>query len=407
MMNSEDRRPGHGTQIRRAKARTEKAESPSAQARRASELSYRRLFEATKDGILILEADTGRISDVNPFLLEMLGFSHAELVGRPIWEIGAFKDIVSNKARFEQLRGQGYVRSENLPLETRDGRMITVEFVTNVYQACGRNVIQCTVRDVTERNRAEKQMRLLNAGLEQRVVQRTAQLQSVNDGLEAFNYSVSHDMQAPLRRVQGFIEVLQMEAGPSLSQKNRLNLMAVCHETQRMRNLIDDLLAFARLGVSEMQKTEVHLDSLVQETLGDFQAETKKRNILWEIHPLLAVWADRALLRLALVNLISNAVKFTGARAQAKIEISHVPGSDSETVVCIRDNGAGFDARYAGKLFGVFQRLHSNEEFEGTGIGLANVQRIIRAHGGRVWAEGVVDGGATFYFSIPKKAANF
>jgi light-regulated signal transduction histidine kinase (bacteriophytochrome) len=137
--------------------------------------------------------------------------------------------------------------------------------------------------------------------------------------------------------------------------------------------------------------------------MGDFQAGTAERNIAWEIHPLPSVWADRALLRLALVNLISNAVKFTGARADAKIEIGCAPSDGGETVIFVRDNGAGFDPQYAHKLFGVFQRLHSQDEFEGTGVGLANVQRIIHRHGGRTWAEGVVDGGATFYFSIPKQ----
>ena len=157
------------------------------------------------------------------------------------------------------------------------------------------------------------------------------------------------------------------------------------------------------IGRAEMQKTDVNLDELVRETLSDFQAETKERKIVWKIHPLPAVRADRALLRMVLVNLISNAVKFTGARAEAKIEIGCAPGGNGETVIFIRDNGAGFDPKYADKLFGVFQRLHSQDEFEGTGIGLANVQRIIQRHGGRVWAEGVVDGGATFYFSIPNK----
>ena len=170
-----------------------------------------------------------------------------------------------------------------------------------------------------------------------------------------------------------------------------------------MGQLIDDLLAFSRIGQSEMQRTEVNLDQLVQEALRDFQGETKERNIVWEIHPLPAVRADRGLLRVVLVNLISNAVKFTGARAEARIEIGCAPSGDGETVIFIRDNGAGFDPRYAGKLFGVFQRLHTRDEFEGTGIGLANVQRIIHRHGGRTWAEGVVDGGATFYFSIPKQ----
>jgi signal transduction histidine kinase len=171
-----------------------------------------------------------------------------------------------------------------------------------------------------------------------------------------------------------------------------------------------------------VEKADFNLDKLVRETLGDFQAETKGRDIVWNIHPLPVVWADRALLRLVLVNLISNAVKFTSHRAQARIEIgvmekgsdggaastqnSDAPmlqDSDGETVIFVRDNGAGFDPRYVGKLFGVFQRLHSQGEFEGTGIGLANVQRIIHRHGGRTWAEGVVDGGATFYFSIPKR----
>jgi light-regulated signal transduction histidine kinase (bacteriophytochrome) len=170
-----------------------------------------------------------------------------------------------------------------------------------------------------------------------------------------------------------------------------------------MGQLIDELLAFSRTGQSELQKTAVNLDQLVQEAVSDCEEETVGRNIVWDIHPLPAVRADRALLRVALVNLISNAVKFTGARAEARIEIGRAPSGDGETVIFIRDNGAGFDPRYTAKLFGVFQRLHTREDFEGTGIGLATVQRIIHRHGGRTWAEGVVDGGATFYFSIPKQ----
>ena len=389
-----------------AKPLSEQARRQDGQTLRASELSYRRLFEAAKDGILILDVETGRIQDVNPFLARLLGFSKGEMLGKTVGQLSPFKDMESNKIMLERLQKDGYVRYEDLPLETRDGRHIAVEFVCNVYQAGDKKVIQCNVRDITERKHAADEIRRLNESLEQRVADRTVELRAVNEELQAFSYSVSHDLRAPLRHVLGFVDLLRKESESSLSEKGVRHLNTISEAAKRMGMLIDDLLTFSRLGHAELQKADVNLDKLVQETLDDFQAETKARNIAWEIHPLPVMRADRALLRLVLVNLISNAVKFTGARAQARIEIGCAPGGEGETVIFVRDNGAGFDPRYAVKLFSVFQRLHSQTEFEGTGIGLANVQRIIQRHGGRTWAEGVVDGGATFYFSIPKPGGN-
>lgn len=213
---------------------------------------------------------------------------------------------------------------------------------------------------------------------------------------------MSHDLRAPLRHVVGFSELLQKQASSLLDEKSQRYIKTILDSSKRMGTLIDDLLSFSRIGRAETKKSLVNLEQLVKDAISEIGRETRGREIAWKINALPVCYGDRSMLMLVLANLVSNAVKFTRMRKPAEIEIGYVDQDNDGVEVFVRDNGAGFDMQYVNKLFGVFQRLHRADEFEGTGIGLATVQRIIHRHGGRVWAEGAVDQGATFYFSLPK-----
>jgi PAS domain S-box-containing protein len=256
-----------------------------------------------------------------------------------------------------------------------------------------------TISDITERKKAEEHIRELNENLKRKI----AELASANRELESFSYSVSHDLRAPLRHITGFSELLLKRAAADLDEKSRHYLDVISTGALQMGRLIDDLLEFSRTGRVEVKKQLFDMDLVLKEVINTFSFETKERDIEWNISPLRNAYGDPGLLKLVWTNLISNALKFTRPSGRALIEIKRYDHAD-EQVFSIKDNGVGFDMKYADKLFGIFQRMHRPDEFEGTGIGLAGVQRIIHRHGGRIWAEAAPGHGATFFFSLPESS---
>jgi light-regulated signal transduction histidine kinase (bacteriophytochrome) len=262
-------------------------------------------------------------------------------------------------------------------------------------------VVALLTKKIADRHRAQRELMNLNTELEQRVKERTAQLHGVNKELEAFSYTVAHDLRGPLQQLSGFAELLQERVAKSLDAQTTQYLDSIKQSAWRMSGLIDGLLDFSRADRVDLVKSRVNLEQLVKEVRQELLHQTKERDIVWKLGRLPEIYADPSMLRLAIVNLLSNAIKFSRGRTGAEIEIGSTM-QENEVVVFVRDNGVGFDMKQGDKLFGVFQRLHTNHEFEGTGIGLTSVQRIIHRHGGRIWAEGRVGEGATFWFSLPR-----
>ena len=480
----------------------------------ASELKYRRLFESAKDGILILDSETGKIEDVNPFLVKLLGYSRDQFISKAIWDIGFFKDIIANQTNFLELQEKKYVRYENLPLETTDGRKIDVEFVSNVYQEDHHNVIQCNIRDITERKRIEDRLRQSEERFQnlftsmdegfalcemiydqagkpvdfrhievnpsfgritglplERVVGRTAKeifpglepfwietygrivacgcperidnpiadlgkhievhawrsapgrfaavfnditdrikaenllrihsngLVLANKELEAFSYSVSHDLRNPLNSIVTCVAVLKKDL-ETMGKDSKEAIGHIENTTQRMSHVITDLLSLSGIARQEVHRETVNLSDLVQSFCTELKSSTNPhREIDFVITPDCIVNADAGLVKILIENLVRNAWKYTSKTNQAHIEFG-LQRDNSQTIYFIKDNGVGFDMIDVEKIFNPFIRLHSQKDFKGTGIGLAIAKRIIEKHHGAIWAEAEKDKGATFYFRL-------
>jgi light-regulated signal transduction histidine kinase (bacteriophytochrome) len=258
-------------------------------------------------------------------------------------------------------------------------------------------------QEVAERKRAEEEVRRLNSELEKRVAERTMELITTNQELESFTYSVSHDLRAPLRHVDGYAQILEEEFAPQLPDEARRYTGRIREGSQRMTRLVEDLLNLSRVGKQSLNRQKLDLTPWVEGLVNEFKTETTGRKIEWRVGRLPTVECDPSLMKQAFINLLANAVKYTRPRAEAVIEIGQIQ-RDGENAIFVRDNGVGFDMKYSGKLFGVFQRLHRAEDFEGTGVGLATVARIVRKHGGRIWGEAEPDRGAVFYFTLGGQA---
>jgi PAS domain S-box-containing protein len=404
-----------------------------------SEERYREFIEGTED--LVTRVDgAGRFVYVNQAVERAYGLKAEECIGLSVFEFVHPDDREETERIFAQyMRERASVGAFENRQVSRSGEVRHMSWKSTFqFSASGEVVgINSIARDITERKRSEKELGRYRESLEELVKERTTELESrvseveqlnlamvnlsddlqvtnadleaksrqltdANKELEAFAYSVSHDLRAPLRHISGFADILIDNSADSLDPAGLRHLETIVQAARRMSRLIDDLLAFSRTGRAELNKRKLDIGKLVEESVQDLQQTMEGRDIVWEIEELPEVFADRSTLRIALVNLLDNAIKYTGTRKQARIEVGTATSDNADEITFfVRDNGVGFDMKYAHKLFGVFQRLHSADEFEGTGIGLANIRRIIHRHGGKTWAEGVPDEGATFYFSLP------
>lgn len=366
---------------------------------RTVSLYTRSLIEASLDPLVTINAD-GKITDVNHATERATGRSRAELIGTDFFDY--FTEPDRARTGYQQVFLKGSVTDYELALRHRDGHVTDVLYNASLYcdEAGGVLGVFAAARDITGRKKAEENLLALKNELEIRVQERTAQLEAANKELEAFSYSVSHDLRTPLRAIDGFSRILLEDYAEKLDAEGQRLLNVVRDNTGRMGQLIDDILQFSRTGRLELNPAEIDMEGLARTVLDELLSAAPGPRPQVEIGHLPPARGDRAMMRQVFANLLSNAIKFSRGKESPRIEVGgSVEGN--EAVYFVKDNGAGFDMQYVDKLFGVFQRLHGVTEFEGTGIGLAIVKRVVTRHGGRVWAEGKVNEGATIYFALP------
>ena len=386
-----------GLTLAQVKARAEAERH--AEARRTAEAKFRLLVEQSIVGIYMIQGD--RFTYVNPKMSEIFGCSGEDLTNRPIYEfIAPESRAVARENIQRRLRGEVQSVHYFLRALRRDGSEIDVEAHGGLVDYAGEAAILGCLTDITLRKQAEREIRELNATLEQRVQQRTAELEAANRELDSFCHSVSHDLRAPLRAIDGFSQILAEDHQAQLDAAGQRHLGCVLTATKRMAELIEDLLNLSRVTRAGLNRQNVDLGALATGVLDGLRALHPGRQVEFVMHEGLAANGDPGLLRIVLENLLGNAWKFTAKTAAARIEFGATRDAEGQPVFFVRDNGAGFDMAYAHKLFGAFQRLHHTDDFPGTGVGLATVQRIISRHGGRIWAESAVNQGATFYFTL-------
>jgi PAS domain S-box-containing protein len=364
-------------------------------------LHFAAIVESSNDAIISKTLD-GTITSWNPAAERLFGYAANEVKGRSITFLFPPDRLDEERQILARLkRGERIEHFETVRVR-KDGKAVDVSVTISPVKdgSCKIIGISKIARDITDRRRAEEEIRTLNRELEQRVRDRTAQLEVANKELEAFSYSVSHDLRAPLRAIDGFSRVLLEDCANKLDDRSKTHLGRVCSASRHMSQLIDDLLNLSRVSRGQLRRAAVDLSAMARGIAAELRQTQPDRGAEFVIEAGLVADCDGSLLRIVLANLLGNAWKFTGKVAQPRIEFGAAP-HEGHPAYFVRDNGAGFDMAYAGKLFGAFQRLHGVTEFEGTGVGLATVQRIVHRHGGRVWAEGAVGKGAAFYFILP------